>query len=231
MRPVHLDSSGSLSSAQIARAVTAAVEAAQAAGDPEVEIEAEPATPEVAAAAAAAGFVPVRTTLQLRRPLPLEAQVRGRGPGIATRAFRVGADDDAWLEVNNRAFAWHPDQSDRTRADLTALQAEAWFRPDGFLVHEGRRRHPRRLLLDQDPCRPRATAGRDLRHRRRPRPPWPGLGRALVVAGLDWLADQGLGLAMLYVEADNEPARHLYRSSGLHRAPRPPVVAAGPARC
>ena len=215
MRPVHLDSSGSLTPDEMARAVTAAVQAAQAAGDPEVEIEAEPATPEVAAAAAAAGFELVRTTLQLRRPLPLEAQVRGRGPGIATRAFRVGADDDAWLEVNNRAFAWHPDQSDRTRADLAALQAETWFRSDGFLVHEGDDGTLdgfcwTKIHADhQPPLGEIYVIGVDpARHGH-------GLGRALVVAGLDWLAAQGLGLAMLYVEADNEPARHLYRSLGF----------------
>ena len=42
-----------------------------------------------------------------------------------------------------------------------------------------------------------------------------GLGRALALAGLDWLHDQGLDHAMLYVEADNTPALGLYASMGF----------------
>jgi mycothiol synthase len=49
-----------------------------------------------------------------------------------------------------------------------------------------------------------------------------GLGRELTVAGLDWLAGRGLSTAMLYVEADNAPARALYERLGfaIHHAKR-----------
>jgi mycothiol synthase len=46
------------------------------------------------------------------------------------------------------------------------------------------------------------------RHRR-------GLGRALVLAGLDHLARQGLAVGMLYVDGTNTPARKLYESMGF----------------
>ena len=44
----------------------------------------------------------------------------------------------------------------------------------------------------------------------------------LTLAGLDWLSARGLGTAMLYVEADNVPARTMYEQLGftIHHAKR-----------
>ena len=175
--------------------LTDVVDRAGADGATAVVVEAEPATDDFAAAVESAGFEPTRTTLQLRRPLPVEAAARGHAPTIVTRPFEPGRDDDAWLAVNNRAFAWHPDQSDQTVDDLRRNRAEPWFRADGFLLHDVRRGAARRVLLDEDPRptsdpplgeiyvigvdpdrprprpRPRAGAGRTrLAARPRPRP-------------------------------------------------------------
>ena len=56
------------------------------------------------------GFQRVRVLLQLRRSLfaPLPPVVLP--DGVTVRTFQPGADDEAWLAVNARAFASHPEQ-------------------------------------------------------------------------------------------------------------------------
>ncbi len=176
-------------------------------------LELDPADPERHARALADGWVPVRTLLQLRCPLP-----RSEPWELDVRAFRPGTDDEVdWLRVNNRAFHWHPDQGDWTVERLHMTMAEPWFRPDGFLVHrDGAGRflgscwtkiHP--ADGDDPPLGEIFVIGVD------PDAHGRGIGRALVLAGLDWLARQGLDTGMLYVEDDNAPARRLYEALGF----------------
>ena len=153
-----------------------------------------------------------RDVFQLRRPLPLDP-----GPIAETRAFVPGsADEDAWITVNNRAFASHPDQSGMTRSRLRAEMDESWFDPDGFRLHE---RDGRLAAFCWTKCHPATESDPELGEIYvigvDPDFQGLGLGRGLTVAGLDWLSRAGSTTAMLYVDATNTAARSLYDRLGF----------------
>jgi mycothiol synthase len=169
----------------------------------------EETTPEDLARAEALGQRIVRQLHQLRRSLPLDETTT-----LVTRPFRPGEDDAAWLEVNNRAFAWHPDQGGWTQEVLDGRLAEPWFDPEGFLLHEVDGRLAgfcwTKVHADEDPPLGEIyviAVDPDFGGR--------GLGRDLTIAGLDHLAGRGLTVGMLYVESTNEPALRLYEALGF----------------
>jgi mycothiol synthase len=177
------------------------------------------------ALAAALGFTKERDLLQLRVPLPLQEVARRTALPVAVRAFRPGRDEEAWLEVNNRAFADHPEQGGWELGTLLDREAQPWFDPEGFLVAEEDGH-----LVGSNWTKVHRDVGPVLgeiyvisvdpaRHQR-------GLGRALAVAGLDHLADVGVRVGMLYVDGDNEAALALYRSLGftVHHVDRAYVI-------
>lgn len=162
------------------------------------------------------GLTTGRELHEMRRPLPHE-----RHSAIATRAFVPGADDPAFLGVNNRAFAGHPEQGGWTHDTLASRLAAEWFDPDGFRLHEvaegtsltlagfcWTKIHPATdtepelgeiYVIAADP----AFTGR-------------GLGTELTLAGLDSLSARGVTTADLYVDGANAAARSLYERLGFH---------------
>lgn len=153
------------------------------------------------------GFDRVRTLLQLRMSLSPSPGTSSRPPGIT--AFRPGIDDVEWVELNARVFASHPEQGRITVDDLRARQSEPWFDAGDFLLardESGRLLGYNWLKVDADHGEVYVLGVGE---------PGRGLGRALMLAGLDRLRERGVRTASLYVEGDNEPAVRLYRSLGF----------------
>ncbi|WP_344083794.1 mycothiol synthase [Luedemannella helvata] len=174
--------------------------------------------PSASALALSLGFTRVRALWQMRRSLHTPVPEPVLADGVALRAFRPGADDEAWLAVNARAFADHPEQGRWTLPDLRTRMAEPWFDPAGFLlavnadddtllgfhwtkVHGG----------DHDPIGEVYVLGVD------PAAQGMGLGRTLTLAGLRHLREQGLSQVMLYVDEANRGAVALYTALGFAR--------------
>jgi len=68
------------------------------------------ATDDDDAEAALLGFTPERDLLQMRVRLPLPPEIVASARPVVTRPFEPGRDEEAWLAVNNLAFADHPEQ-------------------------------------------------------------------------------------------------------------------------
>lgn len=189
------------------------------------------------------GFQRTRVLWQMRRSLyaPLPRAVVPAG--VEIRNFRVGTDEDVWLDLNARAFAHLPDQGGWTRSDLDLRIREGWFDADGFLmawrgerlvgfhwtkVHGGGGHAHAHAHGDGGGGHAHAHGDGEGHHHH---PPigevyvvavdpderGSGLGRALTLGGLHLLRARGLDQVMLYVDASNTPAIDLYEGLGFAR--------------
>jgi len=146
---------------------------------------------------------------QMRRPLPID-----RTAGVEVRPFVVGRDEQAWLPVNNRAFAGHPEQGGWTADQLAQREREPWFDPAGFLLHDRDGRLAAfcwtKVHGDTSPA-----MGEIYAIAVDPDFPGLGLGTALTVAGLEHLAGRGITVGMLYVDGGNHNAVTMYERLGF----------------
>jgi mycothiol synthase len=168
------------------------------------------------ATAAALGLAVARELLQMRRPLT-DLPPTTVPDGVRIRTYSGPTDDAELLRVNNAAFAWHPEQSGWTDADIEERRGEPWFDPAGLFmavdentdkllgfhwtkVHSGDLGEV--YVVGVDP----AAQGR-------------GLGATLTLVGLHHLAERLSGSAqptvMLYTEADNSAAVKTYKRLGF----------------
>lgn len=142
--------------------------------------------------------------------------------GLTLRAFVPGKDEQALVDLNARAFSWHPEQAGFSVADLRNEQREEWFDPAGFFLavradgslagFHWTKIHPANpYRFDGEPVGEVYVLGVD------PDAQGGGLGKALTIAGLRYLVSYGLGQVILYVEGDNAAAIGVYRKLGFER--------------
>jgi len=147
--------------------------------------------------------------LQMRRPLPIAETT-----SVDTRPFVVGRDEAEWVRVNNAAFYDHPEQGGWTIDTLRLREAEPWFDPAGFVLHErdGKLAAFCWTKVHTDTTPPMGEiyviAVDPAFHGH-------GLGKALTVAGLHNIAERGLTVGMLHVDAANTAAMGLYQRLGF----------------
>jgi len=192
--------------------------------------------PAAQALAGQLGLVRGRVLLQMRQhagelPPPASRVDPAVPDGVQIRTFVPGQDEAAFLAVNARAFAWHPEQG---RLDLAGLQGEMaqdWFDPAGFFL----------AVSPPDPAKastqetvvgfhwtkvhaldPTPGSGAHVGPIGEvyvlgvdPQSGLRGLGAPLTAAGLRYLAARGLDTVMLYVEGDNDRAIRLYERFGF----------------
>ncbi|KAA2261039.1 mycothiol synthase [Solihabitans fulvus] len=160
------------------------------------------------------GMAKVRELWQMRLVLADEPTGAALPDGVRLRSFVPDQDEAAVVLVNHRAFSWHPEQGAMTEEDVRGKEQEEWFDPKGFLLavddadallgfHWTKVHSPGVGEVYVVGVDPDAQGG--------------GLGRALTMAGLRRLWDVGVREVLLYVEADNAPAVHVYTRLGFAR--------------
>lgn len=157
----------------------------------------------------------MRKILKLSRPLTDELVHIEHPYQFIT--FDPAKHRQAWLDLNNKTFAVHPDQGNWAMADLENRMNEPWFDPAGFFlcIHEEKivgfcwtKIH--HDFVNQEPFGELFVIGVDPDHGRM------GIGKAVCTEGLIYLRNKGLTSAILYVDEDNSAGQGLYKSLGFN---------------
>lgn len=164
----------------------------------------------------------LRTLAFMTVPLPIEGVALPAD--VSKRSFEPGRDEAAWLDLNNLAFAVHPEQGGWRLDDLLEREREPWFDRRGFLLFECGGVLAASIWMRVHE-RPQGRLGEvmvvavhpDFRGRR--------LGQVAVTHGLDAVAGEGIETGTLYVDESNGPAMALYRGLGFTVARRDRLVA------
>jgi len=157
----------------------------------------------------------MRHILKIHRTL--QGQIPDTDHGFSIETFDPSLHKQAWLALNNKVFAQHPDQGNWVMQDLENRIAEPWFDANGFFIaiENGQLvgtcwtkiHHD---LVSQAPVGELYVVGVDpdyIGH---------GIGRAVSIAAMNYLFTKGITEAMLYVDADNVQGLKLYESLGFN---------------
>lgn len=134
--------------------------------------------------------------------------------GVVLRPFRTAADEGRLLAVIRDAFAKHPENAAFDAEDLAARAMLPWFDPSAILLAEdetsGETLGAHWMKLEGEQAVGEvymlgvvaSAQGR-------------GVGRLLLLEGLNEMRRRGVALSFLYVDAESVGAVELYRSAGF----------------
>lgn len=166
--------------------------------------------PAARALTTALGYRSIRELLVMARDLPVTVPRTPIPEGVVLRSFRE-EDLVAMVRVNARAFAHHPEQGAMTDQDVRDRMAEPWFDPEGLLIAT----RDERVIGFHWTKRHDATTGEVYVIGVDPQAAGGGVGRALLLRGLDHLTERGAQRVILYVEGDQRYVVDLYESAGF----------------
>lgn len=168
------------------------------------------------------GFTKSRELWQMRRSLYAELPKLELTKNVSLRNFVTNQDEEKFITLNSQVFAKHPEQGRLALSDLIIRMNEGWFTTEGFFLAEDVNSN----LIGFNWTKIHGSETNESNHGHfkigeiyvlgvSPANRENGLGRAMAIRGLEYLRDQGLGAAMLYVDRDNLPAIKLYESIGF----------------
>ncbi|HSK60766.1 MAG TPA: mycothiol synthase [Actinomycetospora sp.] len=163
------------------------------------------------------GFDIQRELAFMRRRLTVPPPAPTLPEGVELRRYRGDVDEQAFLEVNNAAFAGHPENGGWDSADFAERRALAWFEPDDLLMawrgDELLGFHWTKWHGHESDATPaHEPVGEVYVLAVHPRAQGLGLGRALLQAGVRHLHDRGCPEVILYVDCASTGAVRLYES-------------------
>lgn len=210
---------------------------------PQVRLWAHGDLPGARAIARADGMVVARELWVMGRPAPRQEEAAAAviPQGLRVRTFQEGADEDAWLAVNARAFADHPEQGRLDRTDLRSRMDQDWFDPATFWLAEDTAtgdllgsmwvKITDEAAGDDNGGGAPGENGSDAPGENNgtvrtgeiyvlgvdPAAQGRGVGSMLTSVAMDHFARIGLDRLVLYVEGDNTAAIRTYRRAGFDR--------------
>jgi mycothiol synthase len=138
--------------------------------------------------------------------------------GYEVRTFIVGLDEATSRGLENESFRDEWEYVPIPEGELEGVARSPSFRADGviYALHDGQAVGECWSWIDDQAIAKTGVKQGDIwclcvhpQHRRR------GLGRTLLLAGVQWLRRQGMASAALYLDGANDCARHLYEAAGF----------------
>ena len=165
-------------------------------------------------------FTPTRYFFTMRRSLKISIEQPQLPPGFTIREFQPGPDDDEWIALGNLAFREHWNHHDSTSEDLQHELAAPHVRPDLYhlaIAPDGTfAAYCQCELMQEQNERLQRAEGFVLGLGTHPRFRKLGLGRALLLNGLQQLKAAGMTSALISVDAENASgALKLYEAVGF----------------